>query len=197
MQMKWHKFRRTDVEAIIQVCKKMGVTLIHPGYDFIWAPHFAKAVERLDSLYLVSCRDDEQMGGKIAAKEIAEKLESLHSLAKLDLQTRAMQSWKGCRQIGFPILIKRTRGGGKGMRRVDRIEDLKEQAESAAREAWMHLEMELFLWTFCFKSRHMKFSVLEMGKVRGFIVWKWVLITTSSPKGFGRSTCSESSRKNP
>ena len=65
-----------DVDAIIKVSKKLGVTLIHPGYGFLSErPHFAKAIEEAGLTLLGPLASTmEQMGGKIAAKEIAEKI---------------------------------------------------------------------------------------------------------------------------
>ena len=65
-----------DVNAILAVAKKHGVTLIHPGYGFLSErPHFAKAVEEAGIRFLGPLAITmEAMGGKIAAKEIAEKI---------------------------------------------------------------------------------------------------------------------------
>jgi acetyl/propionyl-CoA carboxylase alpha subunit len=162
-----------DVEAIIQVCKKFKVTLVHPGYGFLSErPHFAKALEEAGITLLGPLAFTmEQMGGKIAAKEIAEKINvPTVPWAKLDLaKTSDAELKKEADRIGFPILIKaHAGGGGKGMRRVDRIEDLKEQAESAAREALNAFgDGTLFFERFVLSPRHIEVQCFGNGQGQG------------------------------
>ncbi len=162
-----------DVNAIINVCKKMNVTLVHPGYGFLSErPHFAKALEEAGITLLGPLAFTmEQMGGKIAAKEIAEKIGvPTVPWARLDLsKTSDADLKKEAERIGFPILIKASAGGGgKGMRRVDRIEELKEQAESAAREAMNAFgDGTLFFERYVVNPRHIEVQVFGNGKGQG------------------------------
>lgn len=162
-----------DVKAIIDVCKKLKVTLVHPGYGFLSErPHFAKALEEAGITLLGPLAFTmEQMGGKIAAKEIAEKINvPTVPWAKLDLaKTSDADLKKEADRIGFPILIKaHAGGGGKGMRRVDRIEDLKEQAESAAREALNAFgDGTLFFERFVINPRHIEVQCFGNGQGQG------------------------------
>ncbi len=162
-----------DVDSIIKVCKKMGVTLVHPGYGFLSErPHFAKALETAGITLLGPLAFTmEQMGGKIAAKEIAEKIGvPTVPWARLDLsKTSDAELKKEAERIGFPILIKASAGGGgKGMRRVERIEDLKEQAESAAREALNAFgDGTLFFERYVVNPRHIEVQVFGNGKGQG------------------------------
>jgi acetyl/propionyl-CoA carboxylase alpha subunit len=125
-----------DIEQVVNAAKRAGAQLIHPGYGFLSERSaFAEAVE-VAGLSFIGPRAEtmELMGGKIAAKELAER-EGVPTLpwAKLgkggDLKSAASK-------VGFPLLLKAVAGGGgKGMRRVDRLEDLGAAAESAGAEA--------------------------------------------------------------
>lgn len=162
-----------DGEAIVRVCKKLGVTLVHPGYGFLSErPHFAKMLEDAGITLLGPLAFTmEQMGGKIAAKEIAEKIGvPTVPWARLDLaRTSDSDLKKEAERIGFPILIKaHAGGGGKGMRRVDRIEDLKEQAESAAREALNAFgDGTLFFERYVINPRHIEVQCFGNGRGQG------------------------------
>jgi acetyl-CoA/propionyl-CoA carboxylase biotin carboxyl carrier protein len=154
-----------DVESIIAVSKKLGVTLIHPGYGFLSErPHFAKAVEEAGIHFLGPLAITmEAMGGKIAAKEIAEKIGvPTVPWAKLDLAKSSDAELKSAAEkVGFPILFK-------GMRRVDRFEDLKEQAESAYREAASSFgDGTLFFERYVQSPRHIEVQVFGDGKGSG------------------------------
>lgn len=167
-----------DVPSIIAVCKKLKVTLVHPGYGFLSErPHFAKALEDAGITLLGPLAFTmDQMGGKIAAKEIAEKIGvPTVPWAKLDLaKTSDTELKKEADRIGFPILIKaHAGGGGKGMRRVDKIEDLKEQAESAAREALNAFgDGTLFFERFVLNPRHIEVQCFGNGQGQGIHLYE-------------------------
>ena len=162
-----------DVPAIIAVAKKLSVTMIHPGYGFLSErPHFAKAVEEAGIHFLGPLATTmEAMGGKIAAKEIAEQIGvPTVPWAKLDFTKTSDAELKAAAdKVGFPILIKaHAGGGGKGMRRVDKFEDLKEQAESAAREAQSSFgDGTLFFERYVQNPRHIEVQVFGDGKGGG------------------------------
>ena len=162
-----------DAKAIIEVAKKLNVTMIHPGYGFLSErSHFAKAVEEAGIQFLgPKAETMDQMGGKIAAKEIAEKIGvPTVPWAKLDFtKTSESELKKAAEKVGYPILIKaHAGGGGKGMRRVDRFEDLKEQAESAAREALSAFgDGTLFFERLVQNPRHIEVQVFGDGQGKG------------------------------
>ena len=162
-----------DGAAIVQVAKELGVNFIHPGYGFLSErPYFAKLVEEAGINFLGPLAVTmEAMGGKIAAKEIAEQIGvPTVPWAKLDLSNlNDTELEKTAHKVGFPILIKaHAGGGGKGMRRVDRFSDLKEQAESAAREALSSFgDGTLFFERYVQNPRHIEVQVFGNGKGAG------------------------------
>jgi 3-methylcrotonyl-CoA carboxylase alpha subunit len=162
-----------NAEAIVSVAKELGVTLIHPGYGFLSErPHFARAVEAAGICFLGPLAQSmDQLGGKIAAKEIAESLGvPTVPWAKLDFQKTSREDLKeAADRVGYPLLIKaHAGGGGKGMRRVDRFEDLEPQAETAAREALNAFgDGTLFFERLILNPRHIEVQVFGNGKGEG------------------------------
>lgn len=158
-----------DIPAIIEVAKRSRAQLIHPGYGFLSErPAFVKAVEKAGLIFVGPRADTmELMGGKISAKEIAarEKVPTL-PWAKVpaggDIKAAA-------KQVGFPLLLKASAGGGgKGMRRVDRLQDLEAAAESASAEAVSAFgDGTLFLERLVEKPRHIEVQVFGDGKGGG------------------------------
>lgn len=162
-----------DADAIVEVAGKLHVTLIHPGYGFLSErPHFARKVEAAGITFLgPKAETMEQMGGKIAAKEIAEKLKiPTVPWAKLDFtKTSDTDLKKAADGVGYPLLIKaHAGGGGKGMRRVNKFEELKPEAETAAREALNSFgDGTLFFEKLVENPRHIEVQVLGDGQGNG------------------------------
>ena len=158
-----------DIPAVVQAAQRAGASLIHPGYGFLSErPEFADAVEKAGICFVGPRAETMRlMGGKIAAKELAtsEKIPTL-PWARVprggDLKSAA-------RKIGFPLLLKASAGGGgKGMRRVDRIEELESVAESASAEAVSAFgDGTLFLERLVVKPRHIEVQVFGDGRGDG------------------------------
>jgi 3-methylcrotonyl-CoA carboxylase alpha subunit len=127
-----------DVDAIIAAARFAEADAIHPGYGFL--SENAAFVRRCDveGLIFVGPSADAvaRMGSKLESKRIAEAagvptVPGYHGDAQ-DIDSLAAVA----AGIGFPILIKASAGGGgRGMRRVDRAEDLAAALSSARREA--------------------------------------------------------------
>ncbi|MEQ9325853.1 MAG: acetyl/propionyl/methylcrotonyl-CoA carboxylase subunit alpha [Rhodospirillales bacterium] len=126
------------IEKIIAAAKETGAEAIHPGYGFLSEnAAFARACEEAGIVFVgppASAID--AMGSKSAVKSLMAKagvplVPGYHGDDK-SIATLA----SAVRDIGFPVLIKATAGGGgKGMRRVDREEDVETELAAAQREA--------------------------------------------------------------
>jgi 3-methylcrotonyl-CoA carboxylase alpha subunit len=158
-----------DIPSIVQVAKKSGTTLIHPGYGFLSErPAFVSALEQAGVGFLGPTAETmELMGGKIVAKEIATRagvptLPWARVAQGGDMRTAAAR-------VGYPLLLKAAAGGGgKGMRRVDRPEDLEAAAESAAAEAIAAFgDGTLFLERLLERPRHIEVQVFGDGHGHG------------------------------
>jgi acetyl/propionyl-CoA carboxylase alpha subunit len=158
-----------DISSIVDVSRKAGVSLIHPGYGFLSERSaFVSALEKAGIGFIGPTAETmDLMGGKIVAKEIATQA-GVPTLpwAKVaqggDLKTAAAR-------VGYPLLLKAAAGGGgKGMRRVDRPEDLDSAAESAAAEAVAAFgDGTLFLERLLERPRHIEVQVFGDGHGHG------------------------------
>ena len=158
-----------DVAAVVGAARSVGATLIHPGYGFLSErPVFAEAVEKAGITFIGPRAETmEAMGGKIAAKELATQagvptLPWARVSGGGDLKAAA-------KTVGYPLLLKAAAGGGgKGMRRVDRPEDLESSAESASAEAIAAFgDGTLFLERMVDRPRHIEVQVFGDGRGGG------------------------------
>jgi len=115
-----------DADALVGAARGAGATLVHPGYGFLAeSAAFAEAVERAGLTWIGPPPDVLRRGGdKLEAKRIAE------TAGVPTLPTGEPD------ELGFPLLVKAAAGGGgRGMRVVERAEDLADALDGAAREA--------------------------------------------------------------
>ncbi|MCE9667727.1 acetyl/propionyl/methylcrotonyl-CoA carboxylase subunit alpha [Myxococcus stipitatus] len=126
------------VENIIDAARKTGARAIHPGYGFLSEnPALAEACEAAGIVFVgPSAASIRAMGSKSAAKALMEKAK-VPTTPGYHGEDQSLERLRTeAARIGFPILIKASAGGGgKGMRRVDRAEDLEAQLGSCRREA--------------------------------------------------------------
>ena len=127
-----------DGDKIIAAAKATGAEAIHPGYGFLAEnADFAEDVRKAGLAFIgPSPQAMRRMGGKAEAKAIASAagvpVVPGYGGEKQDARTLAREA----RRIGYPVLIKAVAGGGgRGMRLVEREEDLAAALESAVREA--------------------------------------------------------------
>jgi 3-methylcrotonyl-CoA carboxylase alpha subunit len=125
-------------DKIIAAAKATGAEAIHPGYGFLAENADFAAVVRAAGLVFIGPSPEamRRMGGKAEAKEIAAAagvpVVPGYAGERQDAKTLAREA----RRIGYPVLIKAVAGGGgRGMRLVEREEDLAAALESARREA--------------------------------------------------------------
>lgn len=163
-----------DSDAVVAAAESVGATLVHPGYGFLSErPLFARAVEEAGMTFVGPTPETmEAMGGKIDAKEIAERC-GVPTLpwAKVKPGENLKEVAK---RIGFPLLLKAASGGGgKGMRRVDRLEEVDTAAESASAEAIAAFgDGTLFLERLVLEPRHIEVQVFGDGKGGGIHLYE-------------------------
>jgi acetyl/propionyl-CoA carboxylase alpha subunit len=115
-----------DAHAIVAAAKEAGAELVHPGYGFLAErADFAQAVVDAGLTWVGPPPEALRRGGdKLEAKRIA----AAAGVPTLPTGTAD--------QLGFPLLVKAAAGGGgRGMRVVERAEELEEALAAAAREA--------------------------------------------------------------
>jgi len=151
-------------DKIIEVCKELNVDGIHPGYGFLSEnADFARKVKEAGlTLIGPSPESMEVMGSKLAAKAAVKAYDIPMVPGTDEAITDIEASKKIATEIGFPILIKASAGGGgKGMRVVESINDFEEQMERAVSEAENSFgDGSVFIERFVGSPKHIEIQVL-------------------------------------
>lgn len=152
------------MDTLVEIALKSGCDAVHPGYGFLSErPEFARKVKQAGLIFIgPSAESMEMMGSKIAAKQAAIK----HNVPLVPGTDFAIsdvnQAKKMALEIGFPLLIKASAGGGgKGMRIVHQAEELEEQLKTATNEALAAFgDGSVFLERYVSKPRHIEFQII-------------------------------------
>jgi acetyl-CoA carboxylase biotin carboxylase subunit len=151
-------------DKIIAACKELNVDGIHPGYGFLSENgDFAQKVEEAGISFIgPKAHSMKVMGDKLAAKEAAREFGIPLVPGTEGAIEDPVEAMKICREIGFPVLIKASAGGGgKGMRIVEKEEDLEEQMHSAISEAKSAFgNGAVFIEKYVGSPRHIEVQVL-------------------------------------
>lgn len=151
-------------DKIINVAKKLKADAIHPGYGFLSEnAEFAEACEANDIIFIgPKSKAIKIMGSKLAAKE-AVKHYGIPLVPGIDEAISDVNKAKQIAQdIGFPILIKASAGGGgKGMRIVEKASDLEPQMKRAISEATSAFgDGSVFIEKYVNSPRHIEIQVM-------------------------------------
>lgn len=149
---------------IIEVAKQLGVDAIHPGYGFLSenAAFAEEAIANGITFIGPESKAIHMMGSKLAAKE-AVKAYDIPMVPGIDEAiTDVEKAKKISKEIGFPILIKASAGGGgKGMRVVEKEEDLESQMTRAISEATSAFgDGSVFIEKYVASPRHIEIQVM-------------------------------------
>jgi acetyl-CoA carboxylase biotin carboxylase subunit len=156
-------YLRQDV--ILDYCKELGVDGIHPGYGFLSEnPVFARKVSEAGITFIgPSPEAMDLMGDKLTAKQ-AVKEYNVPLVPGIDRAVTSVEEAKGiAEQIGYPVLIKASAGGGgKGMRLVEDGDNFEESMRSAQNEARSSFGNDaVFVEKFVSKPRHIEIQVFS------------------------------------
>lgn len=150
-------------DLILQHCKNLGVEGIHPGYGFLSEnAGFAKKVKAAGiKLIGPSPESMEVMGDKLRAKQAVKKF-NVPLVPGVDEAISDVNAAKLIAEdVGYPILIKASAGGGgKGMRLVQNTAEFEEQMTMAQNEARSSFgDDAVFIEKFVDKPRHIEIQV--------------------------------------
>lgn len=149
-------------ENILDVCRRAGVDAIHPGYGFLSEnPGFARACAEAGVTFIGPEPEAmEAMGSKTAARErmIAAGVPVVPGAEA----GNATELAAAAEEVGYPVMLKASAGGGgKGMRLVhtpDELESAWERAKSEAEKAFG--DDQVYLEKAILKPRHVEIQVL-------------------------------------
>ncbi|MFC4224627.1 pyruvate carboxylase [Lysinibacter cavernae] len=152
-----------NVDEIIRVAVESGADAIYPGYGFLSENPDLAAAAKANGITFIGppTLALEMAGNKVTAKEhaIAAGVPVLRSTPpSRDLEALIA----GADDIGFPIFAKAVAGGGgRGMRRVDKREDLRAALEAAMREAESAFgDSTMFIEQAVLRPRHIEVQIL-------------------------------------
>ena len=159
-----------SLDKVLDACRRVGADAVHPGYGFLSEnAAFAKAVVNAGMRWVgPSPEAIEQMGDKLAAKRVIMEAE-VPTLPAIEL--KAGEDFQAAaQQIGYPVLVKASAGGGgRGMRVVESPDELDAAITGARREAGAAFgDDTLFLERWITAARHVEIQIL--GDTHGNVV---------------------------
>lgn len=161
-----------DIEDIIRVAKEHNVDAIHPGYGFLAEnAELAKRCEEEGIIFIGPHVEHLIMFGDKVNARIQAKKADIPMIPGSDGPVTTYEEVKAfAEKVGLPIMIKAVNGGGgRGMRNVDRMEDLESAFERAKSEAKMAFgDEDVYLEKCIMNPKHIEVQI--MGDEHGHVV---------------------------
>ena len=152
------------IEKIIDAIRQTGAEAVHPGYGFLSEnPKFAEALGKAGVTFIgPPANAIEAMGDKITSKKIAQEAGVSTVPGYMGLIEDAEEAVKISSEIGYPVMIKASAGGGgKGMRIAWNDEEAREGFQSSKNEAASSFgDDRIFVEKFVTQPRHIEIQVL-------------------------------------
>jgi propionyl-CoA carboxylase alpha chain len=155
------------IEKIIAACKETGADAVHPGYGFLSENvKFAEALKKAKITFIGPDPHAVQaMGDKIESKKLAKEAGVSMVPGFLDVIKDAEHCVKVAREVGYPVMIKASAGGGgKGMRIARDDDEAREGFRSASNEARSSFaDDRVFVEKYIEQPRHIEIQILADG----------------------------------
>ncbi len=152
------------IDKIMDAIRQTGAEAVHPGYGFLSENmKFAEALEKEGVAFIGPPSPAiESMGDKITSKKIAQEAGVSTVPGYMGLIEDADEAVKISEEIGFPVMIKASAGGGgKGMRIAWNAEEAREGFQSSKNEAANSFgDDRIFIEKFVTQPRHIEIQVL-------------------------------------
>ncbi|MEL6171923.1 MAG: acetyl/propionyl/methylcrotonyl-CoA carboxylase subunit alpha [Pseudomonadota bacterium] len=152
------------IDKVMGAIKQTGAEAVHPGYGFLSEnPKFAEALEAAGIAFIGPPKGAiEAMGDKITSKKIAQDADVSTVPGYMGLIEDADEAVKISTQIGYPVMIKASAGGGgKGMRIAWDDQEAREGFQSSKNEAASSFgDDRIFIEKFVTQPRHIEIQVL-------------------------------------
>ncbi|HEY4037235.1 MAG TPA: biotin carboxylase N-terminal domain-containing protein, partial [Burkholderiaceae bacterium] len=164
-----------NIERILAACQQTGAQAVHPGYGFL--SENAAFCARLESEGIVfigpKAESIRAMGDKIASKRLAEAAGVSTIPGCTDVIADADQALKIAREIGYPVMIKASAGGGgKGLRVAWNDAECRDGYQSCRNEAKNAFgDDRVFIEKFIVEPRHIEIQVL--GDAHANLLYLW------------------------
>jgi len=153
-----------DVNRIIYAVKEHNIDAVHPGYGYLAEnPYFAQKCIDEKIIFIGPTPDSIY---KLGNKTIAKRLASSHNVPLLEGSNGNIRNTKHAKQlaqkIGYPVILKAASGGGgRGMRIVEKEEDIEKMFRMAQNEAEKAFsDPSVFMEKYVRNPRHIEFQIL-------------------------------------
>jgi len=157
-----------DIDDIIRVAREAAVDAIHPGYGFLSEnPDFADACRDAGITFVgPSAAVMRELGNKVSARQVAERAGVPVVPATAALPRDPDEVLRLAREVGFPLMLKASwGGGGRGMRPVEVEDELLSQLDVARRESHAAFgNDEVYLEKLVRRARHVEVQILGDGQ---------------------------------
>ncbi|HEX7967799.1 MAG TPA: acetyl/propionyl/methylcrotonyl-CoA carboxylase subunit alpha [Stellaceae bacterium] len=161
------------IDRILEACRATGAEAVHPGYGFLSEKAgFAKALAKAGIAFIgPDARAIAAMGDKIESKKLARDAGVSTVPGHLDVIPDADAAVRIARDIGYPVMIKASAGGGgKGMRIARNDAEAREGFRSATSEARSSFaDDRVFIEKYVEEPRHIEIQVL--GDAHGHVIY--------------------------
>ncbi len=161
-----------DIQDIIRIALEAGVDAIHPGYGFLSEnPEFAEACAAA-GIHFIGPKPEvmRQLGNKVMARNVAIQANVPVIPATKALPMEIEQCQLLAAEVGYPLMLKASwGGGGRGMRVVEHENELEDAINVARREAKSAFgNDEVYLERLIRNARHVEVQIL--GDTHGNLV---------------------------
>ncbi|KEO61785.1 acetyl-CoA carboxylase biotin carboxylase subunit [Thioclava indica] len=152
------------IDKIMDAIRQTGAEAVHPGYGFLSENmKFAEALEKEGVVFIGPPSGAiEKMGDKITSKKLAKEAGVSTVPGYMGLIEDADEAVKISREVGYPVMLKASAGGGgKGMRIAWNDEEAREGFQSSKNEAANSFgDDRIFIEKFVTQPRHIEIQVL-------------------------------------
>ena len=153
-----------SIDEVIRVARENGADAIHPGYGFLAEnPDFAEACAEAGVVFVGPKPDIMRaLGNKVAARELAMSADVPVVPATGPLPSDPDEAARLAREVGFPVMLKASwGGGGRGMRTIETEAGLADAVEAARRECLAAFgNDEVYLEKLIRRARHVEVQIL-------------------------------------
>src|SRR4026208_823061 len=164
-----------DIDKIVAAARNTGSEAVHPGYGFLSEnPAFAQALDDAGIVFVgPNVKAIEAMGDKIESKKLAAKAKVSTVPGHLGVIENAKEAIKIADEIGYPVMIKASAGGGgKGMRIAYSRKEVEEGFNSSKSEARSSFgDDRVFIEKYVEEPRHIEIQILS--DAHGNCVYLW------------------------
>lgn len=161
-----------NIQAIIAACEITGANAIHPGFGFLSeSANFARTCEKCGITFIGPSPNSIDMLGDKACAKATMKAAGVPVIPGSEGAVKTLaQAVVMSKEIGFPLMVKASAGGGgRGIRLVESAEQLEGAVVAAQQEALNFFgNSEVYMEKFIINPRHIEFQII--GDKQGHVV---------------------------